>query len=100
MELILEAQAVLPYMVSGPDGIPVNDIVVDCVFTEVPVEIQDDVRRYHELAAQRRALDLELNVLGAQTVKRLKSVAGLTDEDSAAMLGISRQRANQLRHAS
>jgi len=100
MELMLEAQAILPYMMSGPDGAPVNDIVVDCVFTGVPDEIQDDVRHYHELAARRRDLDHELNELGAKTVKQLKAVAGLTDEDSAAMLGISRQRANQLRHAS
>ena len=44
-------------------------------------------------------MDRKLNDLGARTVKRLKSVVGLTDEDSAAKLGISRQRANQLRNA-
>jgi predicted DNA-binding protein (UPF0251 family) len=44
-------------------------------------------------------LDRTLGDLGTRTVKRLKSVVGLTDEDSAAMLGISRQRVNQLRNA-
>jgi hypothetical protein len=100
MELMQEAQAILPFMVSGPDGAPVRDIVVDCMFTEIPVELQDNVRLYHELANERRDLDRKLNELGARTVKRLKAVVGLTDEDSAAMLGISRQRANQLRNAS
>jgi DNA-binding XRE family transcriptional regulator len=100
MELMLEAQAILPYMLAGPDGIPNRDIVVDCVFAEIPVELQQDVRQYHELAEQRRDLDRKLNELGARTVKQLRVAAGLTDEDSAAMLGISRQRANQLRNAS
>jgi hypothetical protein len=100
MELMQEAQAILPYMVSGADGTPVRDLVVDCVFPEVPVELHDDVRHYRELATQRRNLDRKLNELGARTVQRLRSVAGLTDEDSAAILGISRQRANQLRNAS
>jgi hypothetical protein len=99
MELMQEAQAILPFMVGGADGVPVRDVVVDCVFTDIPVELQDDVRHYHELATQRRDLDRKINDLGARTVKRLKSVVGLTDEDSAAMLGISRQRANQLRNA-
>jgi len=100
MELMLEAQAILPFMVSGPDGAPVRDIVVDCVFNDIPVELQDDVRLYHQLATQRRDLDRALNELGARTVQQLRSVVGLTDEDSAAVLGISRQRANQLRNAS
>jgi hypothetical protein len=63
MELMQEAQAILPFMVCGPDGVAVRDIVVDGVF------------------------------------KRLRSVAGCTDEDGAAVLGISRQRVNQLRNA-
>ena len=100
MELMLEAQAILPYMLAGPDGVANRDIEVDCVFTEIPIELQDDVRQYHELAEQRRELDRKLNELGARTVRRLRAAAGLTDEDSAAMLGISRQRANQLRNAS
>lgn len=48
---------------------------------------------------QRKELDRTLGELGARTVKRLRSVVGLTDDDSAAMLGISRQRVNQLRYA-
>ena len=100
MELILEAQAILPFMVSGSDGAPVRDIVVDCVFTDIPVELQEDVRRYRELTTQRSELDRMLNDLGSNTVNRLRSAAGMTDEDSAAVLGISRQRVNQLRHAS
>lgn len=100
MELMLEAQAILPYMLAGPDGVANRDIEVDCVFTEIPIELQDDVRQYHELTEQRRELDRKLNELGARTVRRLRAAAGLTDEDSAAMLGISRQRANQLRNAS
>jgi hypothetical protein len=99
MELLQEAQAILPYMVSGPDSKPVRDIVVDCVFTDIPVELQDDVRRYHELQAQRRDIDHMLSDLGARTARGLRSIAGFTDEDSAAALGISRQRVNQLRNA-
>jgi hypothetical protein len=99
-ELMLEAQAILPYMLASPDGVPNRDIVVDCVFTEIPVELQEDVRQYHALTEQRRDLDRRLNALGARTVKKLRAAAGLTDDDSAAMLGISRQRANQLRNAS
>jgi transcriptional regulator with XRE-family HTH domain len=48
---------------------------------------------------QRKELDSALNEVAARTVRRLRSAAGLTDEDSAAMLGISRQRVNQLRNA-
>jgi hypothetical protein len=48
---------------------------------------------------QRRELDATLNDLAAGTVKALRSIAGLTDEDRAAMLGISKQRADQLRTA-
>ena len=99
MELMQEAQAVLPLMMSGPDGVPVPDVVVDYAFTDVPVELSNDVHRYRELATQRHELDRTLNDLAARTVKRLRSVVGLTDEDSAAMLGISRQRVNQLRNA-
>ena len=53
----------------------------------VPVELSDDIHRYRELLTQRRELDQALNDLAARTVKALRSVAGLTDEDSAAVLG-------------
>jgi len=99
MELMQEAQAIMPFMASGPDGTPVPDVAIDYMFTDVPVELSDDIDRYRELVAQRRELDRAVNELAARTVKRLRSVAGLTDEDSAAMLGISRQRVNQLRNA-
>jgi DNA-binding XRE family transcriptional regulator len=98
-ELMEEAQAILPFMASGVGGSPVDDIVIDYVFTDVPVELSDDIHQYRELATQRRELDRTLSDLGARTVKRLRSVVGLTDEDSAAVLGISRQRVNQLRNA-
>ena len=98
-ELIEEAQAILPFMASAPDGVPADDIVIDYVFTDVPVELRDDIQHYRELATQRRELDRRLADLGASTAKRLRSIAGLTDEDSAAVLGISRQRVNQLRNA-
>lgn len=99
MELMQEAQAILPFMASGPDGVPAPDIVIDYRFTDVPVELGHDIHRYRELVMQRKELDRTLNELAARTVKRLRSVTGLTDEDSAAMLGISRQRVNQLRNA-
>lgn len=99
MEMMEEAEAVLPFMAAGADGLPVAGIVVDYVFTDVPAELGQDIHQYRELAIQRRELDRKLRDLGASTVKRLRSVAGLTDEDSAAMLGISRQRVNQLRNA-
>jgi DNA-directed RNA polymerase specialized sigma24 family protein len=73
-----------------------GDVVIDYMFTDVPVELSDDIHRYRELVTQRRELDRTLNDLAARTVKRLRSVAGLTDEDSAAVLGISRQRVDQL----
>ena len=98
-ELMQEAQAIMPFMASGPDGTPVPDVVIDYMFTDVPVELSDDIHRYRELVTQRRELDSALNELAARTIKRLRSAAGLTDEDSAAMLGISRQRVNQLRNA-
>jgi DNA-directed RNA polymerase specialized sigma24 family protein len=98
-ELMQEAQAILPFMVAGPDGAPAPDVVIDYMFTDVPVELSDDIHRYRELATQRREIDRTLNELAARTVKRLRTVAGLTDEDSAAVLGISRQRVNQLRNA-
>lgn len=99
MELMQEAQAVLPFMASGPDGAPVSDVVIDYMFSDVPTELSHDIQRYRELLTQRRELDQTLNDLAARTVKALRSAAGLTDEDSAAMLGISRQRVNQLRNA-
>jgi DNA-directed RNA polymerase specialized sigma24 family protein len=98
-ELIQEAQAIMPFMASGPDGTPVPDVVVDYMFTDVPVELSEDIHRYRKLVMQRRELDSALNELAVRTVKRLRSVAGLTDEDSAAMLGISRQRVDQLCNA-
>jgi hypothetical protein len=99
MELMQEAQAILPYMTAGPDGVPSSDLVVDYVFTDVPVELSADIHKYRELATQRRELDKTLTDLASHTVKALRSVVGFTDEDSAAMLGISRQRVNQLRNA-
>jgi hypothetical protein len=99
MELMQEAQAVVPFMASGPNGVPVPDIVIDYMFTDVPVDLSEDIHRYRELLTQRRELDRTLNDLAARTVKALRSIAGLTDEDSAAVLGISRQRVNQLRNA-
>jgi DNA-directed RNA polymerase specialized sigma24 family protein len=99
MELMQEAQAILPFMASGSDGAPVPDVVIDYMLTDVPVELSDDIHRYRQLLTQRRELDQALNDLAARTVKALRSVAGLTDEDSAAVLGISRQRVNQLRNA-
>jgi hypothetical protein len=99
MELLQEAQAILPYMVSGPDGQPVQDIEVDCIFADMPIELQADIDEYHQLTVQRRELDDTLRTLGSRTVQRLRAVAGMTDEDSAALLGISRQRVNQLRNA-
>jgi DNA-binding XRE family transcriptional regulator len=99
IELMQEAHAILPFMASGPDGAPAPDVVIDYMFTDVPVELSDDIHRYRELVTQRRELDRTVNDLAARTVKRLRSVVGLTDEDSAAVLGISRQRVNQLRNA-
>lgn len=99
MELMQEAQAIMPFMTSGPDGTPVSDVVIDYMFPDMPIELSDDMDRYRELVTQRKELDRAVNELAARTVKRLRSVAGLTDEDSAAMLGISRQRVNQLRNA-
>jgi hypothetical protein len=99
MELMQEAEAILPFMTSGADGVPTPDVEIDFMFTDVPVELSDDIHRYRDLAAQRKELDRTLSDLGARTVKRLRSVVGLTDDDSAAMLGISRQRVNQLRNA-
>jgi hypothetical protein len=99
MELMQEAQAIMPFMASGPNGVPAPDLLIDYMFTDVPVELSDDIHRYRDLLAQRRELDHALNDLAARTVKALRSVAGLTDEDSAAVLGISRQRVNQLRNA-
>jgi hypothetical protein len=99
MELMQEAQAIMPFMASGPDGTPVPDVVVDYMFTGVPIELSDDIDRYRELVTQRKELDRAVNELAARTVKRLRAVVGLTDEDSAAMLGFSRQRVNQLRNA-
>jgi hypothetical protein len=99
MELRQEAEAILPFMTSGADGVPAPDVAIDYMFTDVPLELSDDIHRYRDLAVQRRELDRTLGELGARTVKRLRSVVGLTDDDSAAMLGISRQRVNQLRNA-
>lgn len=99
MELMQEAEAILPFMTSGADGVPVPDVEIDYMFTDVPLELSDDIHRYRDLAMQRKELDGTLGELGARTVKRLRSVVGLTDDDSAAMLGISRQRVNQLRNA-
>jgi len=99
MELMQEAEAILPFMTSGVNGVPAPDVEIDYMFTDVPVELSDDIHRYRDLAVQRKELDRTLSDLGALTVKRLRSVMGLTDDDSAAMLGISRQRVNQLRNA-
>ena len=99
MELMQEAEAILPFMASRPDGAVAPDITIDYMFSDVPVELGEDIHRYRELMTQRKELDRTLSDLGARTVKRLKAVVGLTDEDSAAMLGISRQRVNQLRNA-
>lgn len=99
MELMQEAEAILPFMTAGPDGVPAPDVEIDYMFTDVPLELSDDIHRYRDLAIQRKELDRTLGELGARTVKRLRSVVGLTDDDSAAMLGISRQRVNQLRNA-
>lgn len=99
MELMQEAEAILPFMTSGADGVPVPDVEIDYMFTDVPLELSDDIHRYRDLAMQRKELDGTLGELGARTVKRLRTVVGLTDDDSAAMLGISRQRVNQLRNA-
>lgn len=99
MELMQEAQAIMPFMASGSDGVPVPDVVIDYMFTDVPVELSEDIHRYRELLTQRRELDQALNDLATRTVKALRSAVGLTDEDSAAVLGISRQRVNQLRNA-
>lgn len=99
MELMQEAEAILPFMTFGADGVPVPDVEIDYMFTDVPLELSDDIHRYRDLAMQRKELDRTLGELGARTVKRLRSVVGLTDDDSAAMLGISRQRVNQLRNA-
>lgn len=99
MELMQEAQAIMPFMASAPDGVPAPDVVIDYMFTDVPVELTDDIHRYRELLTQRKEMDQALNDLAARTVKALRSVVGLTDEDSAAVLGISRQRVNQLRNA-
>lgn len=99
MELMQEAEAILPFMTSQADGVPTPDVLIDYMFSDVPVELSDDIHRYRDLATQRRELDWALGELGSRTVKRLRSVVGLTDDDSAAMLGISRQRVNQLRNA-
>ncbi len=88
MELMQEAEVILP-----------PDVVIDYVFTGVPVELSDDIHRYRELTTQRRELDRALSDLGTRMVERLGSVAGLTDDDCAAMLGISRYRVSQLRNA-
>jgi hypothetical protein len=72
MELMQEAQAIMPFMASGPDGTPVRDVVIDYMFTDVPVELSDDIHRYRELVTQRKELDSALNELAARTVRGLE----------------------------
>lgn len=36
MELMQEAEAILPFMTSGSDGAPVRDVVIDYMFADVP----------------------------------------------------------------
>ena len=62
-ELMDEAQAGLPFMVAGPDGVPVRDLVIEYVFTDIPVDLRDEVRRYRELVIQRREIYRTLNEL-------------------------------------
>src|SRR5260370_12399897 len=45
MELMQEAQAILPFMASGPDGAPTPDVVIHYIFTDVPVELSDAIHR-------------------------------------------------------
>ena len=77
MELMAEAEAILPFMASGPDGAVAPDVTIDYMFTDVPVELSDDIHRYRELVTQRKELDRTLRDLGARTVKHLKAVVGL-----------------------
>ena len=56
MELMQEAQAILPFMASGADGVPVPDVVIDYTFSDVPAELSDDIHRYRELVTQRKEL--------------------------------------------
>lgn len=67
-ELMAEAEAILPWMACSPDGKPVADLSVAYVFADVPAEVSEDVRRYRELAAQRRELERKLSDLGSSTV--------------------------------
>jgi hypothetical protein len=39
MELMQEAQAIIPFMASGLDGTPEPDVVITTRFTDVPVEL-------------------------------------------------------------
>ncbi len=98
-ELMQEAEAILPFMAGGPHGTPEDGVAIDYVLADAPAELHIDIRAYRELTEQRRELDRRLADLGTRTVKSLRSAVGLTDEDSAAVLGISRQRVNQLRNA-
>lgn len=53
-ELMREAQAIMPFMVCGCNGVPAQDVVIDYVVTDVPAELSSD-NPQRDRAAQRNA---------------------------------------------
>lgn len=66
------------------------------VVYRLPDDVRADVDHARELDATGRAALEEAAALRRRAVRQLRTVGGLSQADSAALLGLSRQRVHQL----
>lgn len=72
-----------------------SEITVQVVY-RLPDDVRADVEHARELDATGRAALEEAAALRRRAVRQLRTVGGLSQADSAAVLGLSRQRVHQL----
>ena len=75
-----------------------TDIEVQVVY-RLPVGLQADIEHARELDTAGRAALEEAATLRRRAVHELRTSAGLSQADAAAVLGLSRQRVHQLERA-
>lgn len=94
-ELHQEAEAVAWFVLDVPRE---TEIAINYVY-DIDEELAADLDRYQQAAAQAKAVNAAREAAAIRIAKRL-TAAGISERDGALIMGLSKQRVHQLKHAS
>ncbi|WP_449066384.1 hypothetical protein [Planomonospora algeriensis] len=94
-ELQEEAEAVAWFILDVPKG---TEIAVTYMY-DIDEQLAADLDQYQQSIAQAKAVSAAREAAAIRVAKKL-AAAGISERDGALIMGVSKQRVHQLKHAS